>query len=105
VAPAPEFSTPALDPSTLAFETKQGSVLRDEEAVRKALQTGLAGLLDQRAREHLPLVRETGRKATEEFVRNFLLSHYDDAAGMTVRVRFADEAPTTPSVGPLSIRQ
>ena len=105
VAPAPEFSTPALDPSTLAFETKQGSVLRDEEAVRKALQTGLAGLLDQRAREHLPLVRETGRKTTEDFVRNFLLSHYDDAAGMTVRVRFADEAPTAPSLNPVSIRQ
>lgn len=105
VAPAPEFSTPALDPSTLTFETRKGSVLRDEEAVRKALQAGLAGLLDQRAREHLPLVRETGRKTTEDFVRNFLLSHYDDAAGMTVRVRFADEAPTTSSMSPLSNRQ
>ena len=105
VAPAPEFSTPALDPSTLVFETKQGSVLRDEEAVRKALQTGLAGLLAQRAREHVPLVRETGRKATEEFVRNFLLSHYDDAAGMTVRVRFADEGAAAPTLNPTSIRQ
>lgn len=105
VAPAPEFSTPALDPSTLVFETKQGSVLRDEEAVRKALQTGLAGLLTDRARAHLPLVRETGRKTTEAFVRNFLLSHYDDAAGMTVRVRFADEAPTGPPLNPVSIRQ
>lgn len=105
VAPAPEFSTPALDPSTLTFETRQGSVLRDEEAVRKALQSGLARLLDERAREHVPLVRESGRKTTEEFVRNFLLSHYDDAAGMTVRVRFADEAPGAPSVNPLSIRQ
>lgn len=104
-APAPEFSPPALDPSTLTFETKQGSVLRDEEAVRKALQTGLSKLLEQRAREHLSLVRETGRKTTEEFVRNFLLSHYDDAAGVTVRVRFADEAPAAPSTPPLSIRQ
>jgi hypothetical protein len=105
IAPAPEFSPPALDPSTLTFETKQGSVLRDEEAVRKALQTGLSGLLEQRAREHLSLVRETGRKTTEEFVRNFLLSHYDDAALVTVRVRFADEAPAAPSTPPLSIRQ
>ncbi len=104
-APAPEFSPPALDPSTLTFETKQGSVLRDEEAVRRALQTGLSGLLEQRAREHLSLVRETGRKTTEEFVRNFLLSHYDDATGVTVRVRFADEAPAAPSAPPLSIRQ
>ncbi|MEO8499616.1 MAG: hypothetical protein ABI565_01780, partial [Vicinamibacteria bacterium] len=61
VAPAPEPGTPALDPSTLTFETKKGSVLRDAAAVRKALQDGLSGLLAQRAREHLPLVRETGR--------------------------------------------
>jgi hypothetical protein len=105
VAPAPEFSVPALDPSTLKFETKKGSVLRDEAAVRDALQSGLSGLLNERAREHLSLVRETGRKSTEEFVRNFLLSHYDDAAGMTVRVRFADETPGSPSINPLSIRQ
>jgi hypothetical protein len=103
VAPAPEFSVPALDPSTLTFETKKGSVLRDEAAVRDALRSGLSGLLNERAREHLPLVRETGRKTTEEFVRNFLLSHYDDAAGMTVRVRFADEAPTAPAKNPVSI--
>jgi hypothetical protein len=104
VAPAPEFGTPALDPSTLTFEIKKGSVLRDEEAVRKALQIGLSGLLNERAQAHLPLVRETGRKATEEFVRNFLLSRYDDAVGLTVRVRFADEDPA-PAMKPVTIRQ
>lgn len=93
IAPAPEFLAPALDPSTLTFEIKQGSMLRNEADVKKALQAGLSGLLNQRAREHLSLVRETGRKATEEFVRTFLISHYDDAEGMTVRVRFADEGP------------
>ncbi len=104
LAPAPEFSTPALDPSSLTFEIKRGSMLRDEEAVRKNLQDGLSGLLVQRAREHLPLVRETGRKATEEFVRNFLISNYDGASGMPVKVRFADEAATTaPTLVPISI--
>jgi len=103
VAPAPEFGVPALDPSTLTFETKRGSVLRDEAAVRKALQTGLSVLLDQRAREHLPLVRETGRKATAEFVRNFLVSNYDDASTLEVRVRFADEPLAATSVSPISI--
>jgi hypothetical protein len=95
VAPAPEPVTPALDPSSLVFEIKSGSVLRDEEAVRKSLQAGLGELLTQRARDHLPLVRETGRKATEEFVRNFLISNYDGGASMPVTVRFADEAPIT----------
>lgn len=103
VAPAPEFGVPALDPSTLAFETKRGSVLRDEAAVRQALQNGLSALLDQRAREHLPLVRETGRKATAEFVKNFLVSNYDDAANLEVRVRFADEPGPGASVVPLAL--
>ena len=102
LAPAPEFSVPALDPSTLNFEIKRGSVLRDEAAVRSALQAGLTDLLNQRAREHLPMVRETGRKATSEFVRNFLLSSYDDAGTLAINVRFADEAPRRPE-GPLSL--
>ena len=103
VAPAPEFSAPALDPSTLTFEIKRGSVLRDEAAVRSALQAGLSGLLVQRAREHLPLVREAGRKTTEEFVRNFLVSHYDDAARLSVRVRFADEPSAATTPAPISV--
>lgn len=102
-APAPEFSPPALDPSTLTFEVKRGSVIRNEAAVKEALRVGLSGLLNQRARQHLSLVRETGRKATEEFVRNFLLSSYDDAEGMTVRVRFADEGTVAPTLGPISV--
>jgi hypothetical protein len=103
IAPAPEFSTPALDPSTLTFEVKQGSVLRDEVAVRSALQAGLSGLLEQRARQHIPLVRETGRKATEEFVRNFLLATYDDAKSLAIRVRFADESPLNAPAPPVTI--
>ncbi|MEO5763406.1 MAG: hypothetical protein ABIR28_13970 [Vicinamibacteria bacterium] len=102
IAPAPEFSTPALDPSSLTFEIKKGSVLRDEVAVKEGLRAGLSNLLNERARQHLPLVRETGRKRTEEFVRNFLLANYDDAAGMTVRVRFSDE-PSAARTVPLAI--
>ncbi len=97
LAPAPEFSPPALDPSTLTFEVKRGSVLRDEALVKQNLQAALSDVLRQRARDHLALVRETGRRSTEEFVRTFLLSHYDDAAGMTVRVRFADEPAARPA--------
>jgi hypothetical protein len=103
LAPAPEFGVPALDPSTLTFETRRGSLLRDEDAVRQELQKGLSGLLDQRAREHLPLVRETGRKATAEFVRNFLVSNYDDASNLEVRVRFADEPVAASGAGPASV--
>ena len=51
----------------------------------------------------MPLVRETGRKATEAFVKNFLLASYDDATEMSVRVRFEDEATAAPSTRPVSI--
>ena len=96
-APAPEPGIPALDPSTLKFDVKKNSVLRDEAAVRSALQAGLSGLLKQRATEHLATVRETGRRATADFVRTFLVSSYDDAASFTVRVRFEDEPAAVPS--------
>lgn len=102
LAPAPEFTPPALDPSSLVFEVKKGSMLRDEEAVRASLQAGLTGLLAERARAHVSLVRETGRKATEEFVKNFLVSQYDDAVNVSVHVRFADEA-AAPTPGAVSI--
>ena len=97
LAPRPEFNPPALDPSTLVIETRRGSMLRDEEAVKESLRTGLASLLQERAQAHLALVREAGRKATEDFVRGFLLTQYDDARGLRVRVRFADETPVAPS--------
>lgn len=106
-APAPEPSAPALDPSSLEFVVRQGSVLRDEEAVKESLRAGLGSLLQERARDHLGLVRETGRKAVADFLRAWLLARYADAREFDVVVRFADEpavsgrAPTvrTPSTG------
>lgn len=91
IAPAPEWSAPALDPSSLKFEVKQGSVLRDEAAVQEALRAGLRDLLNERARAHLPLVRETGRKELARFVREWLLARYSDGSQYNVSVRFADE--------------
>lgn len=102
-APFPEPGVPALDPSTLTFEVKRGSVIRDEAAVRAALQAGLSSLLMQRAREHIALVKETGRNTTADFVRNFLISSYDDAAGYQVNVRFSGEPLTSATATPLSV--
>jgi hypothetical protein len=106
-APAPEPSTPALDPSSLEFVVRRGSVLRDEEAVKEALRSGLGGLLQERARQHLGLVRAAGRAAVADFLRAWLLARYEDARDFEVVVRFADEPPVseraptvrTPSTG------
>ncbi len=98
--PQPEPGVPALDPSSLTFEVKKDSVLRDEAAVRTSLQAGLSGLLNERAQRNIGLVKETGRKATEDFVRNFLVSSYDDAANYVVRVRFLGEPEAPPVMRP-----
>jgi hypothetical protein len=95
-APAVRFNTPALDVSALRFEIKKGSVLRDEAAVQAALSQGLTELARHRARQNVTLVRETGRRQTEEFVATWLQARFSDAKNLRVRVTFADEAPKAP---------
>ncbi|MGH9322675.1 MAG: hypothetical protein ACRD21_02160 [Vicinamibacteria bacterium] len=102
VAPAIEYNTPAVDVSRIRYEVKTGSVLRNEEEALENLRRGITGLARKRAAENTSLVRDLGRKQTEEFVRTWLLSRYDDAASYRIEVFFADEAPSpapTPSEG------
>lgn len=100
-APAIEFNTPALDASALRFEVREGSVFRDEAAVVEQLRVGLSDLAKVRARQHVVLVRETGRRRTEQFVETWLARAFSDGARHHARVRFADEAPQAPSPAPL----
>ncbi len=100
-APAIEFNTPALDASALRFEVREGSVFRDEAAVVEQLRVGLSDLAKLRARQHVALVRETGRRRTEQFVETWLARAFSDGARHHARVRFADEAPHAPSPAPL----
>jgi hypothetical protein len=90
-APAIRFNTPAIDVSSIRYEVKTGSVLRDEELALENLKRGLTDLSKKRAADNVALVRELGRRKTEDFVRTWLLSHYDDAADYRVQVVFADE--------------
>jgi hypothetical protein len=92
-APPVRFNTPALDVSALRYEIKKGSVLRDEAAALASLRQGLTELSKQRARAHVLLVRETGRRQTEEFVETWLQARFSDGKQLRARVRFADEPP------------
>jgi hypothetical protein len=105
-APEIRFNTPAVDASRIRYEVKEGSILRDEAAAIDNLKRGITDLARQRARENAALVRELGRKKTEEFIRSWLLSSYDDATDYRVEVRFADEAPSPedPAPGRLKTR-
>jgi hypothetical protein len=97
VAPPVEFNRPAVDVSALHFEVREGSVFRDEKLALDTLRRELTSLAERRAREHIPLVRETGRRRVEAFVETWLVHGFADGGRYVARVRFADEpAPETP---------
>lgn len=103
VAPPMEWTPPAVDVSALRYDVREGSVLRDEQIVADRLRLELSGLVAMRARQHAPLVRETGRRKVETFVESWLVQRFTDGDGYRARVRFADEPPEaapTPSVLP-----
>ncbi|HET7292778.1 MAG TPA: hypothetical protein VFM88_10155 [Vicinamibacteria bacterium] len=95
-APAIEFNTPAVDPSAIRYVVRQGSLLRDEAQALERLKAGLTELSRARARDHVPLVRDTGRRTIGEFVERWLRQGFEDGAAHRVRVRFADEPPQAP---------
>ena len=99
VAPRVECNRPSVDVSALRYEVSAGSVFRDEQLVQDQLRAELTGLTALRARQHLPLVREAGRRKVEAFVENWLVHRFSDGEGYRAQVRFADEPPS-PSVKP-----
>jgi hypothetical protein len=99
-APAIGFNTPAIDASKIRYDVASGSVLRNEERALDNLKRGLTDLSKRRAQENVSLVRELGRRKTEEFVRTWLLSRYQDASSYRVVVVFPGEAPDPGEPGP-----
>jgi hypothetical protein len=102
VVPPVEWNRPALDVSALRFEVRAGSVLRDEQVVLDRLRGELTPLLERRARQNVPLVREAGRRKVEAFVETWLVQRFADGRGYRARVVFADEpaaeAPRPPAL-------
>ena len=94
--PPAEWNRPAPDVSALRFSVREGSGLRDEQLVLDRLRAELTPLLDRRARQHVPLVRETGRRKVEAFVETWLVQRFADGKQYRARVVFADE-PKPPS--------
>lgn len=102
--PRVEWNRPAPDVSALRFSVREGSVVRDEQLVMDRLRAELTPLLEQRARAHVPLVRETGRRKVEAFVETWLVQRFSDGKLYRAHVVFADEptpgaqqAPALPS--------
>ena len=96
-APVVEWNRPATDVSALRFTVREGSVFRDEQLVVDRLHAEMAPLLERRAHDHVPLVREAGRRKVEAFVETWLVQRFSDGKTYRARVVFADEPmPRTP---------
>ena len=91
VVPPVEWNRPALDVSALHFEVREGSAFRDEQVALERLRSELTPLLDRRARAHVLLVREAGRRKVEAFVETWLVERFADGGGYRARVLFGDE--------------
>ncbi|HVS65693.1 MAG TPA: hypothetical protein VMT85_19555 [Thermoanaerobaculia bacterium] len=92
VAPAIRYNQPSIDVSRLDYEIRAGSLLRNETTAVAALKQGLARLARERADDNVELVREIGRRKTEEFVENWLFRDFGQTARRYhVDVLFEDE--------------
>ena len=96
VVPSVEWNRPAVDVSALRYTVREGSVFRDEQVALDRLRAELTPLLERRAREHVPLVREAGRRKVEAFVETWLVQRFTDGGDYRARVVFGDEASAAP---------
>ena len=91
VAPRIRFNQPAVDASRIRYDVLDSSFLRDEDEALAALKRGLTIATRMRARHHIPLVRDQGRRQTREFVETWLQTAFGDGDAHRVEVVFADE--------------
>ena len=96
-APPITANPPSLDVSALQFYTLEGSVWRNDGAVRERLKDTLTGALRKRAVTNAALVRETGRQRLAEFVEKWLAEKFSDGRDLRVKVVFPDERPLSPA--------
>jgi hypothetical protein len=99
VSPPPlEFNPPAADLGETKFVIKQGSLLRNEEAVLKTLQREIGPLLQERGEANKALVLAVAQSSIEDFVKNWLVSKNPDGKAPKVRVLWGSgEMPIPPS--------
>lgn len=97
VFPPPiRFNKPAIDASEIAYEVKKG-YLKTDEALDN-LKKSLTSLAVLKARDNIPLVRETCRQQTTLFVENWLTRSFADGGRFAVKVHFPGE-PIPAGVG------
>ena len=88
-APPLHFNKPSVDASAISYEVRKGHFKTAE--AQESLKRSLTALVQIRARENIPLVRENARRQTAEFIEHWLAQSFTDGKQYPVRVYFADE--------------
>jgi hypothetical protein len=88
-APPIRPNKPAVDVSALSYEVKKGHFKTAE--ARENLKSAITSLVVLRAQENIPLIRETGRKQTTDFVEHWLARTFSDGKSYPVKVYFPGE--------------
>lgn len=91
MAPPIKYNKPSVDASLIQYEVRKDSVLRKTTAAQEELKKTISSLVQIRARENIPLVRETARKQTTDFVENWLRRSFSDGSNYPVKVFFPGE--------------
>ena len=96
LAPPIQFNEPAVNASEITYEIKKGSVFRNSNQAKENLKKSLMPMVQRRAKESIPLVRETGRKEIENFVERWLAKSFAGGKKYPVKIVLGDE--TSPPI-------
>jgi hypothetical protein len=102
LAPKVQFNLPSVDVSAIRYEVRKGSVFRSTAESLEGLKQSITLLSRQKALENVNLVRETGRRQTEEFVEKWLSRQFSDGKSYPVKVYFTGERLPPPLQQPPS---
>lgn len=91
IAPNIKFNPPAVDASGITYEVKKDSMIRDTRQAMDGLKKSITSMATQKAHTNINLVKETGRRQTEQFVQNWLTQNFSDGKKYPVVVRFRNE--------------
>ncbi|NUN10804.1 MAG: DUF4230 domain-containing protein [Ignavibacteriaceae bacterium] len=96
IAPVLQANTPAIDISKMKIIKEEGSLLRNEAAVRQKLMEQIMDITRKAANDKIPLIRELARNETRQFIETWFIKVQFRDARLKPHVKnvyFADEQP------------
>jgi hypothetical protein len=91
LAPRIRFNQPSIDVSAISYDVRKDSVFRNTAESMEGLKQSITQLARMKARENVNLVRETGRRQTEEFVEKWMTKQFTDGKAYPIKVYFEGE--------------